>query len=37
MNIRKMNKALAFLREKYGAAKGEIALRGGARSSSSRR
>ena len=29
MNIRKMNKALAFLREKYGAAKGEIALRGG--------
>lgn len=29
MNIRKMNKALDFLREKYGAAKGEIALRGG--------
>ena len=29
MNIRKMNKALAFLREKYGAAKGEIALRDG--------
>ena len=29
MNIRKMNKALAFLREKYGAAKGEISLRDG--------
>ncbi|MDE3274567.1 MAG: hypothetical protein PUJ80_00910 [Verrucomicrobiota bacterium] len=29
MNIRKMNKALDFLREKYGAANGEIALRGG--------
>lgn len=29
MNIRKMNKALDFLREKYGAAKGEIALMGG--------
>ena len=29
MNIRKMNKALAFLREKYGAAKGEITLKDG--------
>lgn len=29
MNIRKMNKALDFLREKYGAAKGEIALKDG--------
>ena len=29
MNIKKMNKALDFLREKYGAAKGEIVLRNG--------
>ena len=29
MNIRKMNKALAFLRAKYGAAEGEIAIRDG--------
>ena len=29
MNIKKMNKGLAFLREKYGAAKGEITLKGG--------
>ena len=29
MNVRKMNKALAFLRAKYGAAEGEIALRDG--------
>jgi len=29
MNIRKMNKGLDFLREKYGAAKGEIALKDG--------
>ena len=29
MNIRKMNKALDFLREKYGAAKGEITLKDG--------
>ena len=29
MNIKKMNKALGFLREKYGAKKGEIALRDG--------
>ena len=29
MNIKKMNKGLDFLREKYGAAKGEIALRDG--------
>ena len=29
MNIKKMNKGLAFLRKKYGAAKGEITLKGG--------
>ena len=29
MNIKKMNKGLDFLRGKYGAAKGEIALKGG--------
>ena len=29
MNLKKMNKALAFLRAKYGAAEGEIALRDG--------
>ena len=29
MNIRKMNKALAFLRAKYGAAEGEIAIKDG--------
>ena len=29
MNLRKMNKALAFLRSKYGAAEGEIAIRDG--------
>lgn len=29
MNIRKMNKGLDFLREKYGAANGEIVLKGG--------
>ena len=29
MNIKKMNKGLAFLREKYGAAKGEITLKDG--------
>ena len=29
MNLKKMNKGLDFLREKYGARKGEIAIRGG--------
>ncbi|MBQ3288070.1 MAG: hypothetical protein IJH50_01500 [Kiritimatiellae bacterium] len=29
MNLKKMNKGLDFLREKYGAKKGEIAIRGG--------
>ena len=29
MNAKKMNKALCFLRDKYGAAKGEIAIKGG--------
>ena len=29
MNIKKMNKGLDFLREKYGAAKGEITLKDG--------
>ena len=29
MNLKKMNKGLAFLREKYGAAKGEITVKDG--------